>query len=80
MEAVWKELSDHQQPKYIGYVEYGCFAFENQEDVDLMAVAEIKESRSQLSIANCSSLVYAGHVEGLLLTSDKNLRSTASNI
>lgn len=79
VEAVWKELSDNQQQKYTGYVESGRFAFVKQEDIDLMAVAEIKESRNQLSIADCTSLVYAEHVEGVLLTSDKNLRSTASN-
>ena len=77
VEAVWKELSFNQQQKYTGHVDSGRFGFVKQEDVDLMAVAEIKTSRNQLSIADCSSLVYAEDVDGILLTSDKNLRTTA---
>ena len=77
VESVWDELSEGQQQMYGNYMCGGRFTLVHQEDIDLMTVAEIKESRHQLSIPDCSSLVYAEQVAGVLLTSDKNLRTTA---
>ncbi len=75
--AVWDELSDEQQQMYANYLDDGRFSLVPQEDINLITINEIKESRQQLSIPDCSSLVYAEEVEGILLTSDKNLRTTA---
>ncbi len=75
--AVWDELSDEQQQMYAIYLNDGRFSLVPQEDINLITINEIKESRQQLSIPDCSSLVYAEEGEGILLTSDKNLRTTA---
>ena len=76
VESVWDELLEDQQRMYSNYMSGGLFTIIQQYEVDLMTVAEIKESRQQLSIPDCSSLVYAEQVKGVLLTSDKNLRTT----
>ena len=78
VESVWDELSFNQQQMYVEYINGGRFSLVQQEDIDLMTVGEIKGIRKQLSIPDCSSLVYAEQVKGILLTSDKNLRTTAA--
>lgn len=75
VDAVWEELRQHQaslQP----YVKTGRLAIV-REAADLREIFEIRHQRNQLSIPDCTALLYAKRQKSILLTSDKNLRTTA---
>ena len=80
VESVWDELSIEQQEQYANYLVNKSFELVKQETLDLLKVMEIKNQKQQLSIPDCSSLVYAMGVNGFLLTSDKNLRLMAKTM
>lgn len=63
--------------QYRSYIDRGDFFVIDQAEIDLFEVDKIKQAKNQLSIPDCSSLVYAKATSGILLTGDKNLRTTA---
>lgn len=76
VDAVWEELQQHQA-SLLPYVETGRLTIV-RDAADLMEIFEIRRQRNQLSIPDCTALLYAKHQQSILLTSDKNLRTTAS--
>ena len=77
VDAVWNELRADQQAPYQPYIHSGLFQIGQIEASDLEAVLAIRMKRRQLSFPDCTALVYANLLHAVLLTSDKNLRSTA---
>lgn len=77
VESVWEELAEDQQLMYKPFISNGNFSVIAQTEIDLFEVDKIKQAKNQLSIPDCSSLVYAKVINGILLTGDKNLRTTA---
>ncbi len=77
VDVVWNELCEVQQADYQPYIKAGQFVISEIGDEEMIEVFSIRSKRLQLSIPDCSALVYAKNRQGILLTSDKNLRSTA---
>lgn len=77
VESVWDELVEKQQLLYKTFINNGKLSVVEQTEIDLFEVNKIKQTKNQLSIPDCSSLVYAKSTNGILLTGDKNLRTTA---
>ena len=48
--AVWDELSDEQQQMYANYLDDGRFSLVPQEDINLITINEIKESRQHVYV------------------------------
>lgn len=78
VDAVWDELRIEQQAAYLSYIKLGRFKIEKIEEAEMTDVVAVRMSRKQLSFPDCTALVYAKNRQGILLTSDKNLRSTAN--
>lgn len=77
VDAVWNELREEQQAAYTPYILSGIFMVEQINETEMEEVLCVRMSRPQLSFPDCTALVYAKNRTGILLTSDKNLRSTA---
>lgn len=77
VDAVWEELRTDQQDEYTPYIISGKFKIEEMEVSEMEEVITVRISRPQLSLPDCTALVYAKIHKGVLLSSDKNLRSTA---
>ncbi len=77
VDVVWDELREVHQADYLPYIKSGQFVVSEIEEEEMMEVFSIRSKRLQLSIPDCSALVYAKNRKGILLTSDKNLRRTA---
>ncbi len=77
VDVVWEELRKEQQQAYLPYVATGELLIAQIDEEELMEVYSVRRMRPQLSFPDCTALIYAKNREGILLTSDKNLRSTA---
>lgn len=77
VDAVWDELRTDQQEPYLPYIQSKRFHIGTIEASDMGSVWAIRQERRQLSFPDCTALVYALLHQAILLTSDKNLRSTA---
>lgn len=77
VDAVWDELRSDQQEPYLPYIQSARFHIGTIDASDLGAVLAVRQERRQLSFPDCTALVYARLHQAILLTSDKNLRSTA---
>lgn len=74
---VFGELQAEQQSAYHPYIEQGLLKVDSLSEKMVKEVYAVRLQKQQLSQADCSVLVYARHKEGILLTSDMNLRKTA---
>ncbi len=77
VDLVWQELRQEQQLPYLRHIESGQFCIRTINGNEVAEVALVRSSRPQLSFPDCTAMIYAKNHEGILLTSDKNLRSTA---
>ncbi|MCR4964887.1 MAG: hypothetical protein K6A41_04450 [Bacteroidales bacterium] len=77
VDAVWEELNTQHQIQLQPFIQEERLAVIT-EAAEIKDILLIKEERGQLSIPDCTSLLYAKKQQTILLTSDKNLRSTAT--
>lgn len=77
VDVVWEELREDQQEAYRRFLEMQRFRIDGLDEAQIMNVYTVRMERPQLSIPDCTALVYAEVYQGVLLTSDKNLRSAA---
>lgn len=76
-DAVWEELNSAQQTQLHPYIQAGRLVVVH-DAADFSEILEIRRLRNQLSIPDCTALLYAKRQKSILLTSDKNLRTTAT--
>ncbi len=77
VDVVWNELRTEHQETYLPYVNTGRLVIAQIDEVEWEEVTMVHQIRPQLSFPDCTALVYAKNRDAILLTSDKNLRSTA---
>ena len=77
VDAVWEELNTQQKTQLQPYINTKRLILV-KKPVETSDIFQIKKQRHQLSIPDCTSLLYAKRLKSILLTSDKNLRITAS--
>lgn len=77
VDAVWDELNSQQQEQLQPHIQSERLVV-IRDAVEITEVIQIRQQRNQLSIPDCTVLLYAKQQKTILLTSDKNLRSTAN--
>lgn len=77
IDDVWEELNSQHQKQLQPYIQTERLVVV-ADTVELTEILQIKEQKGQLSIPDCTALLYAKQQQSILLTSDKNLRATAS--
>lgn len=76
VDDVWEELNSQHQILLRPYIQAKRLVVV-EDTVEITDILQIKQQRNQLSIPDCTSLLYAKEQKSILLTSDKNLRTTA---
>ena len=77
-DLILNELHDWQVDELKLYIHSGRLTIIQLTDTELVDVASLQTEKRQLSEQDCSAIVCAGKVSGILLTSDKNLRNFAA--
>ena len=77
VDDVWEELNSQHQIQLQSYIQSQRLVVV-ADTVEITDILQIKEEKYQLSIPDCTALLYAKQQKSILLTSDKNLRTTAS--
>ena len=76
-DIIFEELDQEQQEMFLPFITNKQLIVENFTGEELLAMATLKEEKSQLSLEDCSALFCAQKLEADLITSDKNLRNFA---
>lgn len=77
VDAVWEELNSQHQAQLQPYIHTERLVI-IKDAVTIQDVIQIKRQKNQLSIPDCTALLYAKKQSSILLTSDKNLRIIAN--
>lgn len=77
VDDVWEELNLRHQAQLQPYIQAERLVVV-KDTVEITDIFQIKKQRNQLSIPDCTSLLYAKGQSSILLTSDKNLRTAAT--
>ncbi len=76
-DLVLAELDETHRNELIGFIQTGDLKVRELSAKDMLQVSEIRSLKRMLSIPDCSTILCAEKVDGVLLTSDNVLRKFA---